>query len=59
MGNKVTVREARKLLDQVNTLDAQYLLDHPKKMSASTYKKRRKVLEKKFMVMKKKLRNVT
>jgi len=56
---KVTVGEAKKLLDKVNTLDAQYLLDFPRKMSASTYNKRRKALEKKFVSMKKRLRGMT
>ena len=47
------IQQAKKIMEQLNKLDAQYLVGFPKKLSNAEYKKKRASLRKKFVALKK------
>lgn len=50
---KSKLEQAKKLMNDLSKLDAQYLTDFPKKLSRPVYLKKRNALRKKFEALKK------
>jgi|TARA_R100000501_G_C2626064_1_gene119644 hypothetical protein len=55
-GFRPNPREVKKLQNDLSNLDAHYLLNHPTKMTRTTYLKKRDMLRKRFNKMKNTIR---